>query len=77
MPTITRTISAANFERIKEACEGNEPIPLDEITGLPLFTPGQWAKEAGRRFYIAQVFIHERRLEREASAISKDDSLLS
>jgi len=78
MAEINFSVPADKLPRIMEAMEGVYPIPTD-AEGVPLFTGGQWAKEAVRRFVIRTVLRWERKVavDMAAETISEDNDLLS
>lgn len=49
MPSITLSVSAANWPEYKEAFLAYQPVPLDPDTQLPTMTDEQWIKEWHRQ----------------------------
>ena len=76
MAQITLTIPNNKLLRVTNAIAGVYPIPTDN-NGDPLFTDGQWAKEAVRRHIRDVVFRWERKEAIAALTIELDDSIVT
>ena len=87
--TITFTIPQAKVQRVIDATKFLHKIPKiddpdwidpEDGTTAPMideFTDNQWAKEAWRRYIIAQVKRYEIFKAKEAVDIQADDTLVS
>lgn len=71
---ITFTISDEKVQRVIDAVKGVFPIPTNS-TGVPLYTPGAWAKERIRRMIINIVHTYETKIA--VDQIIKDDTLVT
>lgn len=76
MANITITIPDAKVQRVLNAIEGLHPIPTDGITGTPLFTQGQWAREWLKRLLRKTVAQWETQEAQRAAAVPEDDTIV-
>ncbi len=79
MVTISFDIPNEKVQRVANAMCGIFPIPIDEESGIPLFTKNQWAKEAIRRFVIKTVGRWEKKIaiDEARNNTPEDDDLLT
>lgn len=73
---ISFDIPDPKVQRVIDAIKYFYPIPLD-ADGSPLFTDGQWAKEAIRRHLISLDRRYRVVTERNIISINLDDNLVS
>lgn len=71
---ITFTIPDEKIQRVIDAVKGIFPIPVNSA-GVPLHTPGAWAKERIRRMIIQTVHAYETKVATDQ--VVKDDNLVT
>jgi len=77
MATITLTIPNDKVQRVTDAMQAAHPVPKDEVTGQPLFTANEWAKQVLIRFIVDMVHTHEKAEARRALNIVADNELVT
>lgn len=64
--------------RVAEAMQGLFPIPLDKVTGAPLYTPSEWIGVKINETLVDWVYLHEQRRDSAAAkkAVVRDKSVM-
>lgn len=76
MANITITIPDAQVPRVLDAIAGLNPIPKDPITGNPLFTKGQWAREWLKRLIRKTVARYETQQAQITAVVPEDNAIV-
>ena len=75
MPSKTITISAAKWERVKEAIAGHDPIPVGE-DGNPLYTDAEWVFVKIKKYIARLVRSYEQNRQGQDNAPAYDEDMI-
>lgn len=76
MANITITIPDGQVQRVLDAISGINPIPRDPVTGNPLFTKGQWAREWLKRIIRKTVARYETQQAQLSAVVPEDNTIV-
>ena len=76
MVSVTFTIDDEKFEEFKIGFLKSTPIPLDEETGIPIYTENQWIKEWGLLMYKRSYRAGKILIARETTSPTLDEDII-